>query len=137
MAPFGFHTESPSLLCIEECSLSFVLQIHPPLEKVFHLIPENAVMSGDDFVPGVLEPQADGNSTFTQCSKLQFKDVEILFLSACTQHLEFESCFEIFSINIVHLPGSGFVDILKKPRLAKTTPSFINKVSNCIHVYKF
>ncbi|KAJ7394786.1 Nephrocystin-4 [Desmophyllum pertusum] len=79
-----FIEESPSLLCIEECSLSFVLQIHPPLEKVFHLIPENAVMSGDDFVPGVLEPQAD---------------------------------------------GSGFVDILKKPRLAKTTPSFINKLS--------
>lgn len=31
---------------------------------MFHLIPENAVMSGDDFVPGILEPQPDGNSTF-------------------------------------------------------------------------
>jgi len=76
--------DSPSLLPIEGCSLSFVLQIHLPLERVFHLIPENAVLSGDDFVPGILEPQPD---------------------------------------------GSGIVDILKKPRLAKTTPCFINKLS--------
>lgn len=32
-----------------------------------------------------------------------------------------------------YLLGSGIVDILKKPRLAKTTPSFINKVAT---VYK-
>lgn len=59
-----FKIDSPSLLPKEGCSLSFVLQIHPPLERVFHLIPENAVMSGDDFVPGILEPQPDGNSLF-------------------------------------------------------------------------
>ncbi|XP_068699711.1 nephrocystin-4-like [Montipora foliosa] len=76
--------ESPSLLPVEACSVSYVLQIHPVLEKVFHLIPENAIMSGDDFVPGILEPQPD---------------------------------------------GSRVIDILKKPRLAKTTPSFINKLS--------
>ena len=52
--------ESPSLLPVEACSVSYVLQIHPVLEKVFHLIPENAIMSGDDFVPGILEPQPDG-----------------------------------------------------------------------------
>lgn len=52
--------ESPSLCAVKACSLSFVLQIHPPLERVFHLIPENAVLSGDDFVPGILEPQPDG-----------------------------------------------------------------------------
>lgn len=80
--------ESSSLLAIEACSLSYVLQIHPPLEKVFHLIPENAIMSGDDFVPGILEPQPD---------------------------------------------GSGIVDILKKPRLAKTTPSFVNKLSIALY----
>lgn len=57
-----FFIDSPSLLPIEGCSLSFVLQIHLPLERVFHLIPENAVLSGDDFVPGILEPQPDGNS---------------------------------------------------------------------------
>ncbi|PFX29931.1 Nephrocystin-4 [Stylophora pistillata] len=76
--------EAPSLLPIEACTLSFVLQIHPPMEKVFHLIPENALMSGDDFVPGILQPRPE---------------------------------------------GSGIVDILKKPRLAKTTPSFINKIN--------
>ena len=32
-------------------------------------------------------------------------------------------------ISINYLLGSGIVDILKKPRLAKTTPSFVNKVS--------
>lgn len=32
-------------------------------------------------------------------------------------------------ISIYYLLGSGIVDILKKPRLAKTTPSFVNKVS--------
>lgn len=56
-----FHlTESPSLLAVEACNLSCVLQVHPVLEKVFHLIPENAIMGGDDFVPGILEPQPDG-----------------------------------------------------------------------------
>lgn len=59
---FLYITESPSLLSVEACSLSYILQIHPPLERVFHLIPENAVMSGDDFVPGILEPQPDGKS---------------------------------------------------------------------------
>ena len=52
--------ESPSLFPVEACSLTYVLQVHPPLEKVFHLIPENALLSGDDFVPGILEPQPDG-----------------------------------------------------------------------------
>ena len=61
---FFFFKESSSLLPIEACTLSFVLQIHPPLEKVFHLIPENAIMSGDDFVPGILEPQPDGKAFF-------------------------------------------------------------------------
>ena len=61
MSYFFSYQESPSLLSIEACTLSFVLQIHSPLEKVFHLIPENAIMSGDDFVPGILEPQPDGN----------------------------------------------------------------------------
>lgn len=52
--------ESSSLILVEACSLTYVLQVHPPLEKVFHLIPENALLSGDDFVPGILEPQPDG-----------------------------------------------------------------------------
>ncbi|PFX29929.1 Nephrocystin-4 [Stylophora pistillata] len=71
--------EASSLLLIEACTLNFVLQIHRPMKKVFHLIPENAIMSGADFVPGILESQPE---------------------------------------------GSGIVDILKNPRLAKTTPSF-------------
>ncbi|KAK2557771.1 Nephrocystin-4 [Acropora cervicornis] len=80
--------ESPGLLAVEACNLSCVLQVHPVLEKVFHLFPENAIMGGDDFVPGILEPQPD---------------------------------------------GSTVIDILKKPRLAKTTPSFINKLSIALH----
>ena len=35
----------------------------------------------------------------------------------------------LMQISIYYLLGSGIVDILKKPRLAKTTPSFVNKVS--------
>lgn len=48
------------MLAVEACNLSCVLQVHPVLEKVFHLFPENAIMGGDDFVPGILEPQPDG-----------------------------------------------------------------------------
>ena len=35
----------------------------------------------------------------------------------------------LMHVSIYYLLGSGIVDILKKPRLAKTTPSFVNKVS--------
>ena len=45
---------------IEACSLSYALQTHSVLEKVMHLIPQNAVLAGDDIVPGILETKSGG-----------------------------------------------------------------------------
>ncbi|EDO41800.1 predicted protein [Nematostella vectensis] len=64
--------------------MSYSLQTHNVLEKALHLIPENALLGGDDIVPGILE---------------------------------------------IVQEDSGFVDILKKPRLMKTNPCFINKLT--------
>ncbi|XP_048580949.1 nephrocystin-4 isoform X2 [Nematostella vectensis] len=69
---------------IEGCFMSYSLQTHNVLEKALHLIPENALLGGDDIVPGILE---------------------------------------------IVQEDSGFVDILKKPRLMKTNPCFINKLT--------
>jgi len=45
---------------IDGCFVSFSLQKHPLLDKVFHLMPENVLIGGDDIVPGISETNADG-----------------------------------------------------------------------------
>ena len=87
--------------------MSFNLQIHPPLERVFHLIPENAVMSGDDIVPGVLEPQPDGNSSFMFYQKV------LKELSVC-HGLHLDYFFKFFvefvlCVNLLHPQPSLFL----------------------------
>ena len=39
---------------IESCSLQYTLRPHPLLEPVFHLLPENLLVSGLQQVPGLL-----------------------------------------------------------------------------------
>ena len=47
--------------------LTYQLTRHSALEKVVHLFPENALIGGDDIVPGVREGPPDGRSL---CSAL-------------------------------------------------------------------
>ncbi|XP_022370202.1 nephrocystin-4 isoform X2 [Enhydra lutris kenyoni] len=39
---------------IESCSLQYALRLHPLLEPVFHLLPENLLVSGLQHIPGLL-----------------------------------------------------------------------------------
>ena len=39
---------------MESCSLQYMLRPHPLLEPVFHLLPENLLVSGLQHIPGLL-----------------------------------------------------------------------------------
>lgn len=46
--------ENTHMTLIESCSLQYTLRPHPLLEPVFHLLPENLLVSGLQHIPGLL-----------------------------------------------------------------------------------
>ncbi|XP_019602256.2 nephrocystin-4 isoform X1 [Rhinolophus sinicus] len=46
--------QNKHMTLIESCSLQFTLRPHPLLEPVFHLLPENLLVSGLQHIPGLL-----------------------------------------------------------------------------------
>jgi len=44
---------------LESCGLQYALRPHPPLEPVFHLLPENLLVSGLQHIPGLLPAHRD------------------------------------------------------------------------------
>ncbi|XP_032250876.1 nephrocystin-4 isoform X5 [Phoca vitulina] len=44
---------------LESCGLQYALRPHPPLEPVFHLLPENLLVSGLQHIPGLLPAHGD------------------------------------------------------------------------------
>lgn len=44
---------------MENSHLQCTLKLHPPLEAVYHLFPENLLMSGLQRIPGLLPAQGD------------------------------------------------------------------------------
>ncbi|XP_027964343.1 nephrocystin-4 isoform X2 [Eumetopias jubatus] len=46
--------ENRHMTLLESCSLQYVLRPHPLLEPVFHLLPENLLVSGLQHIPGLL-----------------------------------------------------------------------------------
>lgn len=46
--------ENKHVTLVENCSLQYTLRPHPLLESVFHLIPENLLVSGLQHIPGLL-----------------------------------------------------------------------------------
>uniref|UniRef100_A0A8D0FAG7 Nephrocystin-4 n=1 Tax=Strix occidentalis caurina TaxID=311401 RepID=A0A8D0FAG7_STROC len=53
------------LTVMEKSHLQYTLKPHPPLETIFHLLPENLLMSGLQTVPGLLPVRGDvGKGSF-------------------------------------------------------------------------
>uniref|UniRef100_A0A8C0ECS5 Nephronophthisis 4 n=1 Tax=Bubo bubo TaxID=30461 RepID=A0A8C0ECS5_BUBBB len=53
------------LTVMEKSHLQYTLKPHPPLETIFHLLPENLLMSGLQTVPGLLPARGDvGKGSF-------------------------------------------------------------------------
>ena len=49
-----YPPENKHMTLIENCSLQYTLRPHPLLEPVFHLLPENLLVSGLQQIPGLL-----------------------------------------------------------------------------------
>ncbi|XP_019477989.1 nephrocystin-4 isoform X2 [Meleagris gallopavo] len=49
---------------MENSHLQYTLKLHPPLEKVFHLLPENLLVSGLQKIPGLLPAHGDTGDIF-------------------------------------------------------------------------
>uniref|UniRef100_A0A452SHM5 Nephrocystin 4 n=1 Tax=Ursus americanus TaxID=9643 RepID=A0A452SHM5_URSAM len=71
---FGNKPESPTSLpqqkALRFCSLQYTLRPHPLLEPVFHLLPENLLVSGLQHIPGLL-PAHGGKGDALRKPRLQ------------------------------------------------------------------
>ncbi|XP_022454525.1 nephrocystin-4 isoform X3 [Delphinapterus leucas] len=55
--------QNKHMTLIENCSLQYTLKPHPLLEPVFHLLPENLLVSGLQQIPGLLPAHGESGDT--------------------------------------------------------------------------
>uniref|UniRef100_A0A8C9B602 Nephrocystin 4 n=1 Tax=Phocoena sinus TaxID=42100 RepID=A0A8C9B602_PHOSS len=55
--------QNKHMTLIENCSLQYTLKPHPLLEPVFHLLPENLLVSGLQQIPGLLPARGESGDT--------------------------------------------------------------------------
>ncbi|XP_029084567.1 nephrocystin-4 isoform X1 [Monodon monoceros] len=55
--------QNKHMTLIENCSLQYTLKRHPLLEPVFHLLPENLLVSGLQQIPGLLPAHGESGDT--------------------------------------------------------------------------
>lgn len=63
---FSF-SENKYLTVMEKSHLQYALKPHQPLEMIFHLLPENLLMSGLQTVPGLLPAHGDASKGSFPC----------------------------------------------------------------------
>nr|XP_033700218.1 nephrocystin-4 isoform X9 [Tursiops truncatus] len=59
----GIEMKNKHMTLIENCSLQYTLKPHPLLEPVFHLLPENLLVSGLQQIPGLLPAHGESGDT--------------------------------------------------------------------------
>ncbi|XP_028394320.1 nephrocystin-4-like [Dendronephthya gigantea] len=79
--------------------LLYQLSRHSSLEKIVHLFPENALIGGDDIVPGVREGPPDANGIVDILYKPRIEKTFMAFIDKL--HINLSPCVEDFEKNLI------------------------------------
>ncbi|XP_039109178.1 nephrocystin-4 isoform X2 [Hyaena hyaena] len=107
---------------VENCSLQYTLRPHPLLESVFHLIPENLLVSGLQHIPGLLPAHGEKGDALRKprLQKSVTWDLDDLFFSLYPSLEKFEEELLEFLISDhfgekgIPLDGGGALEILER-----------------------